>query len=81
MHIQWVCWPGSCGGEKGEEEVLHKEISRGLLILGWVGGRWKESAEVADIFGLVDKINTFSCIMMSKSGENFNAYLIGKASA
>ena len=44
---------------------------------GGVGGRWKESAEVADIFGLMDKFNTFSCIMMSKYGEHFNAYFIG----
>ena len=77
---EWVCWPASCGGENGERRrlyILHKEISRGLLILGLGGGAGGKKF----LIFLMDKIKTFSCIMMSKCGENFNAYLIGKASA
>ena len=36
MH-RGVGWPGCCGCVKEKEEVVHKEISRGLLILGWGG--------------------------------------------
>ena len=59
--------------KKEKEEEIHKEISRGLLILGSGGvageggeGMSAECIEIADILDLMDKFNTF-CIS-SKSG-------------
>ena len=68
-------------GRRERRRFYTKRFHGVCSYLGGVGSPWKESAEVADNFGLMDKFNTFSCIMMSKSGEHFNTYFIGEALA
>ena len=56
MHIEWVGWPDSCGGGEWRGGCTQRDFTGSAHTwVGWgPGGRWKESAEVADIFGLMD---------------------------